>query len=65
MICAMDDCNNTLTPHYRLSFCNNCRASIGRWTKRPLADRLERRRKLHLYDNRMSEVTPKKKEAKK
>lgn len=59
-ICAMDLCGNALTVHARLDFCSNCRSSIGRWTKRRPAEVLERRRKLHLYDNRMSELVTRK-----
>jgi hypothetical protein len=59
--CAMDLCGNELTAHARLDFCVNCRGSIGRWSKRRPAEVLERRRKLHLYDNRMSELVGRKK----
>jgi len=52
----MDSCGNDLKPGTKLPFCVNCRSSLGRWSKRRPAEVLERRRKLHLYDNRMSEL---------
>jgi hypothetical protein len=52
--CEMPACeyeNTTTGP-----FCINCRGSIGRWSNRPTEDVMERRRRLKLYSNRMSEV---------
>jgi hypothetical protein len=53
-ICATPGCINELTPRTKLETCSNCRASVGNWKKRRPAERLERRRKLKMYDNRMA-----------
>jgi hypothetical protein len=55
-ICAMPNCINELTENARSTFCVNCRASCGRWSRRRPAEILERRPKLHLYDARMEEL---------
>ena len=50
---------NPLSPRSRLPTCPNCRASINRWAKRKLSAVIERRRKLHIYDTRMSTLVDK------
>lgn len=61
MKCGMRECENTLSEHTRMRLCVNCRASIGRWEHRRTAEILERRRKLHLYDNRVKVVVERRK----
>ena len=54
--CEMTNClyeNLTKGP-----YCTNCNANIRTWSKRPVAQLLERKRKLSLYSGRMSEVGP-------
>jgi hypothetical protein len=55
-VCQIPECDNELKPGSRLDTCSLCRASINRWAKRRPAEVIERRRKLHMYDHRMSEV---------
>ncbi len=43
-------------PNSKLSTCSNCRGSMGTWQRRPQAEILNRRHKLHIYDLRMENV---------
>ena len=45
-----------LSPRSKLKVGKNCRASMGVWGRRPTAEVLNRRRKLHIYDMRMENV---------
>lgn len=54
-ICVLCE-ENELAPRSKLPTCSNCRASMGLWARRPAAEVLNRRRKLHIYDLRMENV---------
>jgi hypothetical protein len=54
-ICILCE-ENELAPRSRLTTCSNCRSSMGLWGRRPAAEVLLRRRKLHIYDLRMENV---------
>lgn len=43
-------------PNSKLPTCSNCRSSMGTWQRRPQAEILNRRRKLHIYDVRMETI---------
>jgi hypothetical protein len=45
-----------LSKKSRLETCKNCRASMGVWSRRPAAEVLRRRQRLHVYDMRMEMV---------
>jgi hypothetical protein len=54
--CAIPECENNTPPRSKLPVCPTCRGNIGSWKRRRPAEVLERRRKLHMYDNRMDIV---------
>jgi hypothetical protein len=54
-ICILCE-ENELAPRSILLTCRNCRASMGAWGRRPAAEVLNRRRRLHIWDLRMENV---------
>jgi hypothetical protein len=54
-ICILCE-EHELSPRAQLKTCRTCRSSMGMWGRRPAADVLRRRQKLHIYDVRMEMV---------
>lgn len=54
LICETVGCTTELKPNSKMTTCHLCRGSNGRWNKKRPAQRLERRRKLTMYNARMS-----------
>lgn len=54
--CSIAGCDNPISPRSHFTACPLCRASMGTWLKRRAAEIVERRRKLQMYDSRMSEL---------
>lgn len=51
-------CGEKLKSNATSEFCVNCRASINRWSHRPVSQIRDRRKNLQKYTLRMAEVQP-------
>jgi hypothetical protein len=53
-LCATPACINEFSDKSKLDTCPTCRGGLGYWKKKRPAQRLERRRKLTMYNARIS-----------
>lgn len=53
-MCATFACTNEISDKSKLETCSNCRNGLRYWDKKRPAQRLERRRKLSMYNARIS-----------
>jgi hypothetical protein len=56
MQCNITGCDNDIKPGSKLKTCENCRSGIGRWNRRRPVEVLEWRRKLTMYNARLTVV---------
>lgn len=53
-LCETEGCINELSERSKLDTCATCRGGLRYWDKKRPAQRLERRRKLTMYNSRIS-----------
>lgn len=54
LICETINCGNELSGRSQLTTCQTCRSSLYYWKKKRPAEVLDRRRRLHKYDDRLT-----------